>query len=120
MSTDDVSAALIIHKDEQAERKSRKPPRKTKKIKKWIQNVNYVHIRKNDNSNREGRRKGGGSLVREGRGLQAGVGEGEGFTGWGGGGVHRLGWEEGRGSQVGLGGREGFTCWVGGLQARVE
>ena len=31
MSTDDVSAALIIHKDEQAERNSRKPPRKPKK-----------------------------------------------------------------------------------------
>lgn len=111
MSTDDVSAALIIHKDEQAERKSRKPPRKTKKIKKWIQNVNYVHIRKNDNSNRKG---GGGE-----RGWFIGEG-GAGLTGCGGGrrGVHRLGW--GRGSQVGLGGREGFTCWVGGLQARVE
>lgn len=30
MSTDDVSAALIIHEDEQAERNSRKPPRKPK------------------------------------------------------------------------------------------
>jgi len=45
MSTDDVSAALIIHKDEQAERNSRKPPRKPeKKSKTWMKNVNYVHL----------------------------------------------------------------------------